>query len=117
LAVLAVLAAFVTPGTRRDAQLSVPVDAVAGILEAFRTHDIVALGEGAHGNEQGAAFRVTLVRDTRFAAAVDVIVVITMSRLSKALCADAGYMKTRRERIALAGSKPDLDRLNAQCGP
>ncbi len=40
---------------------------------------------------------------------------ITMSKLPKALCADPGYMKMRRERIALAGMKRDLDRLNEQC--
>jgi hypothetical protein len=35
----------------------------------------VALGEGLHGNEQGHAFRLTLIRDPRFAAIVNDIVV------------------------------------------
>jgi hypothetical protein len=54
---------------------STPIDPVAGILDAFRTHTIVALGEGSHGNEQGAAFRLALIRDPRFIQLVDDIVV------------------------------------------
>jgi hypothetical protein len=53
----------------------VPLDPLTTIIGAFRTHDIVALGEGAHGNEQGHAFRLALVRDPRFAAAVNDVVV------------------------------------------
>src|SRR5580692_3960114 len=34
-----------------------PLDPVVGIIDAFKTHDVVALGEGDHGNEQGAEFR------------------------------------------------------------
>lgn len=48
---------------------------IAAILAAFRTHDIVALGEGPHGNLEGHAFRVMLARDPRFAATVNDIVV------------------------------------------
>lgn len=54
---------------------AIPVDPTVGILEAFKTHSVVALGEGNHGNEQGHAFRVSLIRDSRFAAVVDDIVV------------------------------------------
>ena len=54
---------------------AVPIDPVTGILEMFKTHDVVALAEGNHGNEQGHAFRLTLIRDPRFAAAVNDIVV------------------------------------------
>jgi hypothetical protein len=68
-------ATLVVSAGAQDARPSVPIDPIAGILDAFRTHDIVALGEGAHGNEQGAAFRLALVRDPRFAAAVNDIVV------------------------------------------
>jgi len=53
---------------------AVPLDAIAAILDAFKTHAVVALGE-PHGNEQAAAFRVALVRDPRFADVVDDIVV------------------------------------------
>src|SRR5712691_10783641 len=59
-----------TPGPRP----AVPLDAIAAILDAFKTHAVVAVGE-PHGNEQAAAFRVALVRDPRFADVVDDIVV------------------------------------------
>jgi hypothetical protein len=51
----------------------VPVNAVDGILEAFKAHQIVALTD-AHGNEQAAAFLLSLVLDPRFAAMVNDIV-------------------------------------------
>jgi len=54
---------------------AVPIDPITGILEMFKTHDVVALSEGNHGNEQGHAFRLALIRDPRFAAAVNDIVV------------------------------------------
>jgi hypothetical protein len=50
-------------------------DPIRTILEAFRNHEVVALGEGPHGNEQGHAFRLALVRDSRFADLVNDIVV------------------------------------------
>jgi hypothetical protein len=37
----------------QDTRPGVPVEPVAAILEAFRSHRIIALGEGTHGNEQG----------------------------------------------------------------
>lgn len=52
-----------------------PIDPIAGIVDALKTNDIVALGEGRHGNEQGAVFRNKLYRDARFQAAVNDIVV------------------------------------------
>jgi hypothetical protein len=54
---------------------SVGIDPIAGILDAFRTHQIVAMGEGMHGNVQAHAFRLSLVRDPRFASVVNDIVV------------------------------------------
>ena len=51
------------------------VDAISGILDAFRAHHIVALGEGIHGNNQSHAVRLALVRDPRFATIVNDIVV------------------------------------------
>lgn len=54
---------------------AVPIDPITGILEMFKTHDVVALAEGSHGNEQGHAFRLALIREPRFSAAVDDIVV------------------------------------------
>jgi erythromycin esterase-like protein len=54
---------------------AVPANAIDAVIDAFRTHRVVALGEGPHGNEQGHAFRLALIRDPRFAATVNDIVV------------------------------------------
>src|SRR5687768_5293754 len=54
---------------------AVPLDPVTTIVEAFGAHQIVALGEGPHTNEQGHAFRLALIRDPRFAAVVNDIIV------------------------------------------
>jgi hypothetical protein len=54
---------------------AVRVDPISGIIDAFRSHQIVALGEGIHGNTQAHAVRLALVRDPRFAAVVNDIVV------------------------------------------
>lgn len=51
------------------------IEPISGILDAFASHQIVALGEGLHGNHQGHAFRLTLIRDPRFPAVVNDIVV------------------------------------------
>jgi hypothetical protein len=52
-----------------------PLEPISAILEAFRTHSVVALGEGPHNNLQGHAFRLALIRDPKFAASVNDIVV------------------------------------------
>lgn len=52
-----------------------PVDAITAILDAFRSYPLVALGEGPHNNFQGHLFRLSLIRDARFAATVNDIVV------------------------------------------
>lgn len=52
-----------------------PLEPIPSILHAFEQYSVVALGEGNHGNEQGHAFRLALVRDPRFVAAVNDIVV------------------------------------------
>ena len=54
---------------------SVALEPIEAVLNAFRSHAVVALGEGAHGNQQGHDFRLSLIRDSRFAAAVNDIVV------------------------------------------
>lgn len=78
--IVALLCASATHGLA-DAQRAipgisaVPIEPITGILEMFKTHDVVALSEGNHGNEQGHAFRLALIRDPRFAAAVNDIVV------------------------------------------
>jgi hypothetical protein len=54
---------------------AVRVEPISGILDAFRSHPIVALGEGLHGNDQAHAFRLALIRDPRFASIVNDLVV------------------------------------------
>ena len=53
---------------------AVPVDPIRAIVDAFGSHSVVALSEGTHGNEQGLAFLLSLIRDPRFAARVNDIV-------------------------------------------
>src|SRR5688572_14909843 len=52
-----------------------PLDPIDGILAAFKTHQVVTLGEGGHNNEQTHALRMALIRDPRFAKTVNDIVV------------------------------------------
>ena len=51
-----------------------PVDAIAAIVDAFKTHQVVAISD-AHGNEQNQAFIKSLIRDPKFAATVNDIVI------------------------------------------
>ncbi len=50
---------------RGATSLAAPIDPVNAIRSAFATHDVVALDEGDHGLEQGHAFRLALLRDSR----------------------------------------------------
>src|SRR5262245_23148852 len=52
------------------APAATPVEPIAAILAAFHSCEIVAIGDN-HGNEQGHAFRLALIRDPRFAATVN----------------------------------------------
>ncbi|HEY1307748.1 MAG TPA: hypothetical protein VGF24_29555 [Vicinamibacterales bacterium] len=72
---LAVLAFTAGVTGQTNTTPAVPLEPITAILDAFRTHDIVALGEGRHNNEQGYQFRLALIRDPRFAATVNDIVV------------------------------------------
>jgi len=60
---------------------AVPVEPISVIVEAFHSHSIVGLGEGSHGSEQDQAFRLSLIRNPRFVAAVNDIVVETGNSL------------------------------------
>jgi hypothetical protein len=53
---------------------AVPLDPIGAIVDAFGSYSVVALSEGTHGNEQGLAFRLSLIRDPRFARRVTDIV-------------------------------------------
>ena len=57
-----------------QAKAAVPVDPVGAIVEAFRSHPLVAVGDN-HGSNQGHAFRLALVRDPRMAGIVNDVVV------------------------------------------
>ncbi|WP_202033914.1 hypothetical protein [Rhizobium rhizogenes] len=50
-------------------------DPITGVLDAFQLHNVVALCDGGHGCEQAYAFRIALIRDPRFSALVNDIVV------------------------------------------
>ena len=66
----------VTPrGPQQPPKAAVPVEAIGGIVGAFRTHRLVGLSEGPHGNIEGHRFRLSLIRDPRFTATVNDIVV------------------------------------------
>ncbi len=56
------------------AQAAVARDPIAAIAEAFKTHRLVAVGDN-HGNVQGHAFRLALIRDPRLAGVFNDIVV------------------------------------------
>jgi hypothetical protein len=55
-----------------------PVDAIGAIVDAFRTHDVVSITD-PHGNVQVQAFLLSLIRDSRFSAIVNDIVIETAS--------------------------------------
>jgi hypothetical protein len=52
---------------------AVAVDAKGAILDAFRQYPLVGIGD-AHGDQPGEAFQLALIRDSRFAPAVNDIV-------------------------------------------
>jgi hypothetical protein len=60
-------------GTQEGAPAATPVEPVTAIIEAFRTHDLVALTD-AHGNRQSQLFLEALVRDPRFPTVANDIV-------------------------------------------
>ena len=72
---LRILALVVTAavGAQDAAPAATPVKPVTAIIEAFRTHDIVALSD-AHGNRQSQLFLEALVRDPRFPTVANDIV-------------------------------------------
>jgi hypothetical protein len=71
---LAAIALALAAASSQAPPPAVPVDAISGIIEAFQAHHIVALSD-AHRDERAHAFLLSLVRDPRFSAVVDDIVV------------------------------------------
>jgi hypothetical protein len=70
----ALLFATVPTSAQHPGTPSGPLDAIAVIADALRATQLVALGE-VHGSEQGHAFRVALLHDTRVIFLVNDIVV------------------------------------------
>jgi hypothetical protein len=64
-----------TSGAAAAEKRITPVEPVRAILDALESHDIVALDEGRHGNEQAHRLRLELIRHPRFARNVNDIVV------------------------------------------
>src|SRR5882724_10976646 len=53
---------------------AIPVEPVAAMVDAFRTHSVVAVTAG-HGQARGYAFGQLLIHDPRLIAAIDDIVI------------------------------------------
>ena len=53
---------------------AMPIEAISAIVQQFKSHTVVALGDN-EASVQGSEFRIKLVRDPRFAAVVNDIVV------------------------------------------
>jgi len=52
-----------------------PLEPIPAILDAFRTHAVVAVGEGEHGNNEIRVFVLALMNDRRFPSVVNDILV------------------------------------------
>lgn len=105
-----------------SAKAAVALDPVDGIIAAFKTHTVVALGEGDHTNEQGHALRLKLIRDPRLAkVANDIVVEFGNSRYQDAMdqtasqCADPEYMQTRIGRMKSAGPYCSSPAFTSSC--
>jgi hypothetical protein len=72
---MALTAAFVPAQATNPSKPAIPVEPLETILDAFRSHALVALGNVEGGNEQSHAFQLRLIRDPRFGATVNDIVV------------------------------------------
>lgn len=72
-----VLLVLITPASllaQTSLPPAVPVAAVDAVVDAFKGHELVAVSD-AHGNAQNQAFLKALVRDPRFSAVADDIVI------------------------------------------
>jgi hypothetical protein len=99
--VVTCLIATVASGQASQPAAARAQEPIAAIIEAFQTYDLVAISD-AHGNEQMQVFLRTLVRDPRFADAVNDIVV----EAGNARYQDLMDRYTRGERISLDAIRP-----------
>jgi len=86
---LAACLAVTARGAQDQPKPAVPVEATGFIVDAFRTHRLVGLSEGPHGNTEGHRFRLSLIRDPRFSAIVNDIVSSSAARDTRALWIDS----------------------------
>jgi hypothetical protein len=75
---LALAAGVVVPAAQVERPQPVPLEPIGAIVDAFRTHDVVAVTE-PHDNEQVQALLLALIRDPRFSAVANDIVIETAS--------------------------------------
>ena len=74
-ALLLIAGLVVSPAGAQDGPPAArPTEPVTAIIDAFRTHDIVALCD-AHGNRQSQMLLTALVRDPRFPTVANDIVI------------------------------------------
>jgi hypothetical protein len=69
------IAALCAPLRVAAATQALPLEPISAIVGAFQSHDIVALGDGNHGNVQISDLRFALVRNPELQSRVRDIVV------------------------------------------
>src|SRR5438270_5926982 len=71
-----ITAAAVAGRAESQPKPAIPLDPIAAIVDAFQSHPVVALGNVEfRGNEQSHDFQLQLIRDARFAAVANDILV------------------------------------------
>ena len=73
LAVILALGSF-APAQPQPSRPAMPIEPISAIVQQFKSHTLVAIGDN-EASVQGGEFRIKLVRDPRFAAVVNDIVV------------------------------------------
>jgi len=97
----AILAFLVVLSQSAQRSQPLPQEPIAAIVEAFRTHDLVAVSD-PHGNLQTQSFLRTLIADARFAAVVNDIVI----EVGNARYQDVMDRYVRGEPIAIETVRP-----------
>jgi hypothetical protein len=103
LAVGVVFATATVPAQTTAQRVAVPLEPVTAVLDAARTHDVVALGLGRHNNLQGHAFLMRLLQNPRLPDVVTDVVIE---------CGNARYQGMADD-FVLAGRAVPTDTLRA----